>query len=100
MGWRPDEGKHHREVGVGCYDNALTSLRDLDDLGIGRGELVDVGDVDNVMTRLAERRYQLGREVGVNQKPHAGLTAVTSRSLTTAAAYSRAARMSSGSRYG
>lgn len=45
----------------------LLGFRDLEDLDVGRGELVNVGDVDNVMARLAETRYQLRGEVGVDQ---------------------------------
>ena len=63
-------------------------------------EEIQVTDVSNVVAGVGELYQDTRRQVGVEQKPHAGRAIGTSRSLTTAAANSSAARMSARSRYG
>jgi hypothetical protein len=57
-----------------------------------------IGDVVGVETGLGEGDGERGREVGIQQESDAGRASGTSRSLTIAAAYSRAASTSARSR--
>ncbi len=88
----------HRNLRVGCHAHPPICLAPRQGRGAGGGEHPEVADVDDVVVGLRQTGNELRGQVGVEDDPHAGLAAGTSRSLTTAAAYSRAARTSSRSR--
>src|SRR5581483_8309801 len=71
-----------------------------EDFDVAGGKQTHLGDMHRVVIRRRQQSDQRGREVRVDQEPHAGRDSGTSCSLTTAAANSSAARMSSRSRYG
>ncbi len=90
----------HRDLRVGRHEHPPICLASRQDRGVGGGEHPEIADVDDVVAGLCQMGKELREQVGVEDDPHAGLAAGTSRSLTIAAAYSRAARTSSRSRYG
>lgn len=76
----------------------MVCLGVLQDVPIGGVEQFDVTSMYGLMTGGIEPLANRGRQIGVEEQPHAGRVIGTSRSSTIAAAYSRAASTSSRSR--
>jgi hypothetical protein len=96
-------GQQLAEICVGGDDHQPVRSRIIQDGLVSSSDQANVGDVDGLESRTAQQGRDSGREVGVNQEPHdgyAGWASGNSRSCTAAAANSKAARMSSRSRYG
>lgn len=94
------ERQQHREIAVCSDDDEALKDGTVEDLRVGGSGEADVRDVGGVEPSVAQGSEKPRRQVGVDQEPHAGRATGTSRSLTITDAYSRAARMSSRSRYG
>jgi hypothetical protein len=92
------ERQHHREVGVGRDQDPIAGSCAAEDLLVRGGVESEVGYVRCFLTGVAQPCDELWREVCVLQEPHAGRAIGTSRSFTTAAAYSSAATTSARSR--
>ena len=72
--------------------------RSIEDHLVRRTKHADVVDVADFVAGDCQSLKQMGREIRVEQEPHAGRAIGTSRSFTIADAYSRAAVTSSRSR--
>ncbi len=92
------KSQQHWEVGVCCYNDATVCRRPIHYRLVGCVEKTYVGDVHGVEVVTLEFVGDPNREVGVEKNSQALLASGTSRSLTRAAPYSKAALMSSSSR--
>lgn len=86
------------EVGVGGNDHPVVIARTTKNHGVAGGVEIQVVDVYRVVTVFVQRGGGERREVGVNEKPHAGRVSGNSRSRTASAAYLSASVTSSASR--
>ena len=95
-----ESSEHRREVGIGRDDDVVVFECVFNDALAGRLQQAHVVNADRLMSSLSQSSRDDRGEVGVDQQPHAGFVSGSSRSLTAAAPYSSAAKMSSRSRYG
>lgn len=85
---------------VSGHNDAIGVDRVVDNLAVWSLRKADLADCDCVVTLRCQQARQTRRDVAVYQEPHACRVSGSSRSCTAAAAYSRAAGMSSPSRSG
>ncbi len=97
---QPSLSEQRPEVGVMGDDHPVGADCEVDDLVVGSVADPDVSDVNGIVTRSCQQPCDTGLQICVDDKVHAGRVSGSSRSWTAAAAYSRAAGMSAGSRSG
>jgi hypothetical protein len=94
------QGEERAEVGVVRNDNPIVGQCSIEDRVVVGVLKADLTDGDGVMTGQPQTVSDIGRQVRIDEEPHAGRVSGSSRSCTAAAAYSSAAMMSSNSRSG
>src|SRR4051812_33263676 len=82
------QGEQHREIGIGGNDDPFVGRGALEDLFIRSGKQSQLCNVSRVVSAVAKTPDQLRGQVRVEQESHAGRATGSSRSFTTAAAYS------------
>jgi len=95
---RTPQRQEHGEVGVGGDDDVAIGNGPVEDDRVRSGQQIQFPYVNNVVPGVGEQPDDTGGQVGVEQKPHAKRATGASRSFTTAAANSSAARTSARSK--